>query len=125
MAPGGVTVITGVHALIFTRDADGVRAFFRDVLGFPSVDAGGGWLIFALPPAELGIHPTDEDGHHELYLMCEDIHATVEELTRKGVEFTRPIRDERFGLVTWAKAPGGGELALYEPKHPTPLRPSR
>jgi predicted enzyme related to lactoylglutathione lyase len=118
-------VITGVHALIFTRDADGVRAFFRDVLGFSSVDAGGGWLIFALPPAELGIHPTEEDGHHELYLMCEDIHATVEELMRKGVEFTRPISDEGFGMVTWAKVPGGGELALYEPKHPTPLRPAR
>ena len=116
-------MITGVHALIFTRDADGVRAFFRDVLGFPSVDAGGGWLIFALPPAELGIHPTDDKGQHELYLMCDDIHATVEELKMKGVEFTRPVSDEGFGLVTWAKIPGSGELALYEPKHPTPLRP--
>ena len=116
-------MITGVHALIFTRDADGVRAFFRDVLGFPSVDAGGGWLIFALPPAELGIHPTDEKGQHELSLMCDDIHSTVEDLKRKGVEFTRPVSDEGFGLVTSAKIPGGGELALYEPKHPTPLRP--
>lgn len=116
-------MITGVHALIFTRDADGVRAFFRDVLGFPSVDAGGGWLIFALPPAELGIHPTDEKVQHELSLMCDDIHATVEDLKRKGVEFTRPVSDEGFGLVTSAKIPGGGELALYEPKHPTPLRP--
>jgi catechol 2,3-dioxygenase-like lactoylglutathione lyase family enzyme len=115
-------VITGVHAVIFTKDADGVRAFVRDVLGFPSVDAGGGWLIFALPPAELGIHPTDGDGQHELYLMCDDIAATVEELGSKGVEFTRPISDEGFGLVTYARIPGGGELGLYEPRHPSPLQ---
>ena len=115
-------MITGVHALIFTRDAEAARAFFRDVLELPSVDAGGGWLIFALPPAELGIHPTDGEGRHELTLMCDDIHATVEDLKTKGVEFTRPISDEGFGLVTWLKIPGG-ELALYEARHPTPLQP--
>jgi catechol 2,3-dioxygenase-like lactoylglutathione lyase family enzyme len=117
-------VITGVHAIIFTRDAEEDRAFFRDVLDLPAVDAGGGWLIFALPPAELAAHPTDGDGHHELYLMCDDVRATVEELTKKGVEFTREISDEGFGLMTALRLPGGGELALYEPRHPTPLSSS-
>jgi catechol 2,3-dioxygenase-like lactoylglutathione lyase family enzyme len=113
-------VITGTHAIIFTQDAEGVRAFFRDVLGFPSVDAGDGWLIFALPPAELAAHPSDGRGHHELYLMCDDVHATVEELERKGVEFGGPISDEGFGLMTTIRLPGGGELGLYEPRHPIP-----
>jgi predicted enzyme related to lactoylglutathione lyase len=115
------SVITGVHAIIFTKDAEGVRAFFRDVLGLASVDAGGGWPIFALPPAELAAHPAEEDAHHELYLMCDDIHATVEELKRKGVEFTRPVDDAGWGMVTALELPGGGELALYEPKHPSPI----
>ena len=93
----------------------------RDVLDLPSVDAGGGWLIFALPPAELAAHPTAADGHHELYLMCDDIKATVAELKAKGVELTKEVSDEGFGLITSLRLPGGGELALYEPKHPTPL----
>ena len=84
-------MITGIHALLFSKEADEVRAFFRDVLGFESVDAGGGWLIFALPPAELGIHPTDGSPRQELYLMCDDIQQTVDELTAKGVEFPKPI----------------------------------
>jgi predicted enzyme related to lactoylglutathione lyase len=113
-------VINGVHAIVFTEDAEGLRAFFRDVLGLPSVDAGGGWLIFRLPPAELAAHPAEEGGRHELYLMCDDIEATAEELKGKGVELTRPISDERFGLMTAIRLPDGGELALYEPKHPTP-----
>ncbi len=117
-------MISGVHAVIFTKDADGLRAFFRDVLEFRSVDAGGGWLIFALPPAELAAHPADEDGHQELYLMCDDVAATVDELSRKGVEFTGPISDEGFGLLTAIRLPGGGELGLYEPRHPTPLAPT-
>ena len=114
-------MINGAHAVIFTKDAEALRGFLRDTLGFPGVDAGGGWLIFALPPAELAAHPTDGDGHHELYLMCDDIEATVEELTGKGVEFTGPVSDEGFGLMTAIKLPGGGELGLYEPRHPTPL----
>ena len=114
-------MITGVHAIVFTRDADADRAFFRDVLGLDSVDAGGGWLIFKLPPAELAAHPSDHDERHELYLMCDDIDATVQELSAKGVQFTREIADERFGLLTAFRLPGGGELQLYEPKHPTPL----
>ena len=115
-------MINGAHAVIFTKDAEALRGFLRDTLGFPGVDAGGGWLIFALPPAELAAHPTDGDGHHELYLMCDDIEATVEELTGKGVEFTGPVSDEGFGLMTAIKLPGGGELGLYEPRHPTPLQ---
>jgi catechol 2,3-dioxygenase-like lactoylglutathione lyase family enzyme len=116
-----VPVITGVHAVVFTKEAERLRAFFRDVLGFSSVDAGGGWLIFALPPAELAAHPSDEEGRHELYLMCDDVEATVEELSAKGVEFTGPVSDEGFGLLTAMRLPGRGELGLYQPKHASPL----
>ena len=118
-------MISGIHAVIFSRDADRTRGFFRDVLELASVDAGDGWLIFAVPPAELAVHPTDEDGHHELYLMCDDIAAAVEQLERKGVELSRPVSDEGWGLLTAVKLPGGGELGLYEPRHPTALRPQR
>jgi catechol 2,3-dioxygenase-like lactoylglutathione lyase family enzyme len=118
-----IPVITGVHAVIFTKEAEAVRGFLGDVLGFSSVDAGGGWLIFALPPAELAAHPSDEEGRHELYLMCDDVETTVDELSGKGVEFTGPISDEGFGLVTAIRLPGGGELGLYQPKHPSPLLP--
>ena len=114
-------MITGVHAIVFTHDVERARSFFRDTLGFDSVDAGGGWLIFALPPAELAAHPTDERAHHELHLMCDDIHATVAELKAKGVEFTREIVEERWGLTTAFELPGGGRIALYEPRH---LRPN-
>jgi predicted enzyme related to lactoylglutathione lyase len=113
-------MITGAHAIIFSENADAVRAFLNDVLELPSVDAGGGWLIFGLPAAELAAHPADGAGHHELYLMCDDIHATVAELQGRGVEFTRPISDERWGLITAIKMPDGRELRLYEAKHPTP-----
>jgi predicted enzyme related to lactoylglutathione lyase len=113
-------MITGAHAVIYSEDAEAVRAFFQEVLGFPSVDAGHGWLIFALPPAEVAAHPADEGGQHELYLMCDDVEATVEELRGKGVEFTRPISDQGFGRLTAIALPGGGELGLYEPRHPIP-----
>ena len=114
-------MITGVHAVMFTREADGTRAFLRDVLGFESVDAGGGWLIFALPPAELAAHPSDGELRHELYLMCDDIEATAAELKAKGVELTRPVSDEGFGLMTAIRLPDGGEFGLYEPRHPSPI----
>jgi hypothetical protein len=117
-------MITGIHALVYTKAPDSVRAFFRDTLRLSSVDAGDGWLIFALPPAELAVHPSEEDGYHELYLMCDDVHATVEELKRKGVKFSRAIKDQGWGLVTSIKMPGGEELGLYEPKHPSPLSTS-
>lgn len=113
-------MITGAHAIVYSLDADADRAFFRDVLGFPSVDAGGGWLIFALPPAELAAHPADAGGRHELYLMCDEIESTVAELQAKGVEFTAPVSEAGFGLLTSLKLPGGGELGLYEPRHPIP-----
>jgi predicted enzyme related to lactoylglutathione lyase len=115
-------MITGVHALIYNQDADAVRNFFRDVLGFASVDAGHGWLIFALPPAELGVHPIDGPGHHELYLMCDDLDATISELKAKGVEFPRPIEAAGFGRMAFMKIPGGAELPLYEPHHPTAIQ---
>lgn len=113
-------MISGVHAVIYTKGADKVRAFFRDVLELSFVDAGDGWLIFALPPAELGIHPTDEAGKHALYLMCDDIDATVKALKSKGVEFCGPVKDVGFGLLTSFKIPGGDEIDIYEPKHPMP-----
>ena len=112
-------MITGIHAIVFTQDADALRAFLRDVLELESVDAGGGWLIFALPA-----HPGDEAGRHELYLMCDDIEATAAMLEGKGVELARPVSDEGFGLVTAIRLPGGGELGLYEPRHPSPLFPT-
>jgi predicted enzyme related to lactoylglutathione lyase len=111
-------VLTGVHALIHTEDADALRRFLSDVLDLRSVDAGGGWLIFALPPAELAPHPADAGGGVELYLMCDDIEATAAELASKGVELTRPVSDEGWGLVSAIDLPGGGELGLYEPRHP-------
>jgi catechol 2,3-dioxygenase-like lactoylglutathione lyase family enzyme len=118
-------MIAAVHALIYAEDAEATRAFLRDVLGFRSVDDGQGWLIFALPPAELGIHPGpgwgQDTGHHELFLMCHDVEQTVTELEGKGVEFVAPITDEGWGLVTRLRIPGGGEMGLYQPKHASPL----
>jgi hypothetical protein len=117
-------VITGAHAIMFTKDAAGVRAFLRDVLGLSSVDAGGGWPIFGLPPSELAVHPSDGEPRDELYLIVDDLNATVAELEAKGVTFTRPITDAGWGLLTAVELPDGRELALYEPRHPRPLGPS-
>jgi predicted enzyme related to lactoylglutathione lyase len=114
-------MITGVHAILYATDAERVRAFFRDVLELPSVDAGRGWLIFALPPAELAAHPADTKPHHELYLMCDDVHATVEKLKGKGVKFTTPVADQGWGLLTRFQVPGGGEIGMYQPRHPTAI----
>jgi catechol 2,3-dioxygenase-like lactoylglutathione lyase family enzyme len=116
-------MITGTHAIVFAEDAETARAFFADVLGLRSVDAGGGWLIFALPPAELACHPAPgvESGRHELYLMCDDIDATVADLEAEGVEFVAPVSDAGFGRMTRLRVPGGGELGVYEPAHPSPL----
>jgi len=113
-------MITGAHAIIYSDAADEVRALLRDVLGFRSVDAGGGWLVFALPPAELAVHPADSDARHELYLMCDDIDATIAELTAKGVQ-VKPITEQRWGRLTSMILPGGSELGLYEPRHPTAI----
>lgn len=114
-------MISGAHVIIYSNDADADRAFFRDVLQFPAVDAGGGWLIFALPPAEVAIHPAAESDTHELYLMCEDINATVRELNSSNVECTA-VADEGWGLLTHVSLPGGGKLGLYEPRHQVPDR---
>jgi hypothetical protein len=113
-------MITGLHAIVFSPDAEAVRALLGDALGFESVDAGGGWRIFAMPPAELAVHPTEHASSHELYLMCDDIEATVAQLRAKGVEFAREVSDEGWGLLTAIALPGGGELGLYEPRHPRP-----
>jgi catechol 2,3-dioxygenase-like lactoylglutathione lyase family enzyme len=112
-------MINGVHAVVFSPAADKVRAFFADVLGMASVDAGGGWLIFALPPAELAVHPADGESRHELYLMCDDIDATLAELRGKGVEVAREVSDERWGLLAAIRLPDGSELPIYQPRHPT------
>jgi catechol 2,3-dioxygenase-like lactoylglutathione lyase family enzyme len=113
-------VITGVHAIVFSPDAAKARAFFADVLGLPSVDAGGGWPIFALPPAELAVHPADGASHHELYLMCDDIAATLTGLQAKGVEVARGISDQGWGLLAAIRLPDGAELPIYQPRHPSP-----
>jgi catechol 2,3-dioxygenase-like lactoylglutathione lyase family enzyme len=110
-------VITGAHVIVYSRDADADRAFFRDVLEYPHVDAGGGWLIFKLPPAEVAVHPVDSAVSHELYLMCDDVNATVERLAAKRVT-CGPVSDQGWGLLTSIRLPGGGELGLYEPRHP-------
>jgi hypothetical protein len=110
--------VTGFHALIYTPEPDAVRAMFRDVFGFHHVDAGDGWLIFRLPPAELGVHP-GEQPKHEISLMCDDLEATMAELRIRGIEFTREPQDEGFGITTVMRLPGGAEMQLYEPRHPT------
>ncbi|HEY1274931.1 MAG TPA: VOC family protein [Thermoleophilaceae bacterium] len=113
-------MITGVHTVLFTPDPERVREFLSDVLGFRSVDAGGGWLIFALPPSEIAAHPADEPGAPELYLMCDDVATTVAELQARDVQIAGPIRDEGWGRVTSISLPGGGEIGLYEPRHARP-----
>lgn len=116
-------MITGVHAIVFSREAEQVRTFLKDVLGLSSIDAGGGWLIFALPPAELAVHPADGDGRHELYLMCDDIHATLAELRGKGVEVARDVSDQGWGLLAAIRLPDGSEFPIYQPRHPSPQQP--
>lgn len=116
-------MITGVHAVVFASqaEADAARAFFRDVLELDWADAGGGWPIFALPPAELAVHPDADGGRHELYLMRDDIDGVLAELEEKGVEIAVPVSDEGWGLLARVRVPGLGELGVYEPRHPTPL----
>lgn len=115
--------ITGVHALVYTAEPDAVRRILRDVFGFRHVEAGEGWLIFALPPAELGVHPGDGPSfdagiRHELSFLCDDIHATVAELRGKGVEFRGDPVDRGWGVVATMTLPGGLDVLVYEPRHP-------
>jgi predicted enzyme related to lactoylglutathione lyase len=122
-------MINGVHAIIYARHAAATRRFFRDVLRWAHVDAGDGWLIFALPPAELGVHPVQPGPpgatRHELFLMCDDVHRTVAALKAKGVNVRGPVVDRGWGLLTTLRLPGGaGEIGLYQPRHASPTRRS-
>ncbi len=112
-------MITGAHVLIFSTDADTDRAFLRDVLGLRYVEAGEGWLIFGLPPAEVAVHPADETDRHELYLMCDDIAAFLAEMHERGVACD-PVQEQNWGSVTRLTLPGGGRLGVYEPRHERP-----
>jgi predicted enzyme related to lactoylglutathione lyase len=120
-------MVTAVHTLVYADDAEAARAFFRDVLGWANVDAGDGWLIFKTGPSELGVHPAaggiggeswSTGQHHEISLMCDDIVATVADLSAKGAEFAGEVTDRGFGLTIMLKIPGAGEMMLYQPKHP-------
>ena len=113
-------MISGAHVILYSRNPDADRAFFRDILGFQSVDAGHGWLIFALPPAEAAFHPSDENGVHELYFLCDDLKAEMASLAGKQVKCSE-VQEERWGSITKMRLPGGGDLRLYQPKHPTAL----
>ena len=111
-----MTMLSGAHTVVFSEDPEAARAFFRDVLRLDAADAGGGWLIFALPPAELAFHPGEP--HQELYLMCEDLEATMRELRGRGVEFAAGVSEQSWGRLVRFKIPGGGAMGLYEPRHP-------
>jgi catechol 2,3-dioxygenase-like lactoylglutathione lyase family enzyme len=113
-------LISAVHSILFASDADAARAFFKDVLELDSVDAGGGWLIFALPPAELAIHPADGAPRHELYLMTDDLEATLARLRERGVSIASEPSDQGWGVLAAVEVPGFGPVGLYEPRHPVP-----
>jgi catechol 2,3-dioxygenase-like lactoylglutathione lyase family enzyme len=113
-------MISGAHMIVYSKDAEVDRAFFRDVLGFASVDAGHGWLIFAMPPAEAAFHPSDGNDVHELYFMCEDLKVEMAALAEKGVRCS-DVQEARWGSITKIQLPGGGKVGLYQPKHPTAI----
>ena len=113
-------MIFGAHVVVYSEEATADRAFFREVLGFSSVDAGHGWLIFALPPAEVAVHPTEENDRHELYFMCDDLKSEISALREKGVRCSE-VQEARWGSITKIRLPGGGEVGLYQPKHPTAI----
>jgi catechol 2,3-dioxygenase-like lactoylglutathione lyase family enzyme len=110
--------VTAAHVLLYSPEADALRAFFRDALGWRHVDAGDGWLIFALPPGEVAVHPSEGATHHELALMCDDVHATAAELREKGVEMRGEPEDKGWGIAVMMVLAGGVEVLLYEPRHP-------
>ena len=113
-------MISGAHMIVYSKDAEADRAFFRDILGFASVDAGHGWLIFAMPPAEAAFHPSDANDVHELYFMCEDLKVEMAALAEKGVRCS-DVQEARWGSITKIQLPGGGKVGLYQPKHPTAI----
>jgi hypothetical protein len=118
-----MAIIHGAHIIIYSKDADADRAFFRDVLEYPFADAGHGWLIFALPPAEIAVHPSAENGVHEFYLMCDDVQALRADMAAKNVECS-PVDEQRWGSIVRLTLPGGGKLGVYQPKHPSPIQPA-
>ena len=109
-------MIIGAHSILYSRDAEKDRAFLRDVLGFPSVDVGQGWLIFGLPPAEVAVHPGEENDVHELYLMCDDVTGFIGAMKKRGI-VCGPVLDRGWGLLTEVRLPGGGKLGVYQPRH--------
>ena len=113
-------MIFGAHVIVYSKDATADRAFLRDILGFASVDAGHGWLIFALPPAEVAVHPAEDNDRHELYFMCDDLGAEMQMLGEKGIQCSE-VQEARWGSVTKIRLPGGSEVGLYQPKHPSAL----
>ena len=115
-------MIIGAHTILYSTNADADRAFLRDVLGLTYVDAGHGWLIFGLPPAEVAVHPGEKNDVQELYLMCDDVEAFVAEMAAKSVACTPP-QDQRWGVLTHLTLPGGGKLGVYEPRHARPAGP--
>jgi hypothetical protein len=112
-------MLIGAHSIIYSKDPEADRAFFRDVLRLPNVDVGHGWLIFGLPPSEVAVHPSDANHRHELYLMCDDINAFVASMTAAKIPCSA-VTDQRWGLLTQLTLPGGGELGVYQPRHPRP-----
>jgi hypothetical protein len=114
-------MINGAHVIIYSKDAEADRVFFKDVLKYPFADAGHGWLIFALPPAEVAVHPGSSNDKHELYLMCDDVHALIAEMQEKKVPCSA-IHEERWGSLVHLTLPGGGKLGIYQPKHASPIR---
>jgi hypothetical protein len=113
-------MITGAHVIIYSKDPEADRKLFRDILKFPAVDAGHGWLIFALPPAEAAFHPDEKNDRHELYFMCDDLNATMKSLMGKKVK-CGAVTEQRWGSLTTISLPGGGKIGLYQPKHPTAI----
>ena len=111
-------MFNGAHVIVYSQDADADRAFIRDTLGFAGVDAGGGWLIYKLPPAEIAVHPTDGEARHEFYLTCDNIENLLAEFTLKGIEISQEVSDQGWGLLASIRLPSGADLALYEPRHP-------
>src|SRR5262245_50411728 len=115
----GVHVIIGAHSIIYSKDAEADRAFLRDVIGFPNVDVGGGWLIFALPPSEIALHPSERNDRHEFYLMCDEVEGFIAEMSTKNVPCSK-IHEEPWGRLTEITLPGGGKLGVYQPFHARP-----
>ena len=112
-------MINGAHTVIYSKDPEADRAFLRDVLGLPNVDAGDGWLIFGLPPAEVALHPSDRNSVHELYLMCDDVEALVTDMKKRNIA-CGPVQNPGWGRLTELTLPGGGKLGVYEPRHARP-----